>query len=139
MAGTAGTGAVQAPPNSFGSAVVNGQLIGVQTTGAYYPKNFGGGISATPAGSPVTVPPNVGYGLAKNAGAVNVPIGASSAAAAGSVPGLNGTSSSTTNRGGHNGPALGSPAMWAIGLMAFGAIWLRYVHWRKPAASRSEA
>lgn len=136
MAGTAGAaGTVTAPPNSFGSVSVNGQLVGAQTTGAYYPKNYGGGISFTPAGSPVTIPPNVGYGMgpgAESSTAGNTPVPTAS------LPGTGHTSPSTTTRGAHNGPFMGSPAMWALLLMAFGVLWIRYVHWRpnrkKPAS-----
>lgn len=131
MAGTATAGAIAAPPNSFGSVTVNGQLVGTQTMSAYAPKNFGGGISATPAGSPVTVPPSVGYGL--GAGPTPMPVAGSSLAPTGS--GTNGnTTPSTTQRGHYNGSMIGSPAMWALGLMAFGILWLRFVHWRKPRA-----
>jgi hypothetical protein len=132
MAGKATSGMVTAPPNSFGSVSVNGQLVGVQTSSAYYPKNFGGGISATPAGSPVTIPPAIGYGL--GATPTPVPSGSNSrVGATASIPGGS-TSSGTQNRGSYNGPFMGSPAMWAIGFMAFGILWLRFVHWRKPSA-----
>lgn len=132
MAGKATAGAIVAPPNSFGSAVVNGQLVGAQTTGAYYPKNYGGGVSATPAGSPVTIPPSVGYGLRASSGN-NTPIPSGSGNA---LPGGFGASGNTSaaSRGTYTGPAFGSPAMWAIGLVAFGLIWLRFIHWRKPAS-----
>lgn len=129
MAGTAGiVGSIAAPPNSFGSVVVNGQLVGAQTSSGYFPKNYGGGITATPAGSPVTTPPNVGYGLSAGAASgAPVPMG--------SAPGGN-TTNGTTSRGGFAGPFVGSPAMWAFGLMAFGLLWLRFVHWRKSPSKK---
>lgn len=136
MAGTAGmgtAGTVAAPPNSFGSVVTNGQLVGTQTQSAYYPKNFGGGISSAPAGMPVSIPPSVGYGLLPGS-ASQTPV------PSGSTPGMVGgaLSNSTTQRGGYNGKLAGSPAMWALVLMAFGVLWMRYVHWRKPKARKSE-
>lgn len=131
-----GVSAAVAPPNSFGSVVVNGQLVGAQTTGAYYPKNYGGGVSATPAGSPVTIPPSVGYGMsASSSNNTPIPSGSGTAALPG---GFGSTSSSVGNRGNYTGPVLGSPAMWAFGLMAFGILWLRFVHWRKPSRRGDE-
>ena len=128
MAGNASAG-IQAPPNSFGSVVVNGQLVGAQTTSGYFPSSYGGGVYAGPALSPVTAPPSVGYGMGLAQSTV------SGTAPTGSVPGANSsTSASTTNRGStSNGGVIGSPAMWALAFMVIGVLWLRFVHWRKPA------
>jgi hypothetical protein len=113
MAGTASLAQGYAPPNSFGSAVVNGQLVGFPTKSGYYPLNYGGGLSAVPSASPLTIPPSVGYGL-------------------GTVP----TGSTSANSGSSgSGSFTGSVAMWAIGAMIFGLVWLRFVHWRKPKAA----
>jgi hypothetical protein len=113
MAGTASLTKGYTPPNSFGSAVVNGQLVGFQTKSGYYPLNYGGGLSAVPSASPMTMAPSaIGYGL-------------------GTVPA--GRTSSNTGSSGSSG-FTGSVAMWAIGAMIFGLVWLRFVHWRKPKA-----
>ena len=113
MAGTPQLSTGYAPPSSYGSAVVNGQLVGFQTKAGYYPMNYGGGLSAIPAASPVTMAPGaVGYGIGTAA---------------------NNRSSSSASAS--DGTFVGSTAMWAIGLMAFGLLWLRFVHWRKPRAS----
>jgi hypothetical protein len=121
----AGTGTLAGPiktPNSYGSVVNNGQLVGVQTSPAYYPKNYGGGISFVGSVSPVTSPPSVGYGMG----------GPPTASSPG---GLSSLTNGTVNRGTYTGKTMGSPAVWAFGLMAFGLVWLRFVHWRKPTAS----
>jgi hypothetical protein len=115
MAGTPSLTPGYTPPSSFGSAVVNGQLVGFQTKSGYYPLNYGGGVSAVPSASPMTIPPSVGYGL-------------------GTVP----TGSTASNSGSSgNSTFAGSTAIWAIGLMVFGLLWLRFVHWRKPKAVES--
>ena len=127
MAGTA-TAGVSSP--SFGSVVVNGQLVGTQTSSAYRPINYGGGISAVPSASPVTIPPAVGYGQPGNATAYGAPVG--------SGPGGGGTPSmaqrgstetgffSTANAGG-----FGAPAFWGLLLLIIGLVWLKKVHWHK--------
>lgn len=121
MAGTAGSvrGSAMQTPNSYGSVATNGQLVGFQTRAGYAPVNYGGGIVAVPALSPVTTPPNVGYGQ-YNAGTAPV----------GSVAGGGNQSNSLTDRGGYGGTFWQSPAPWAIGFMAFGLLWLRYVHFK---------
>jgi len=95
----------------YGSAVANGQLVGFPTRAAYAPLNFGGGVSAVPAASPVTIPPSIGYGMSSSGTGSNV--------------------TSNQNRGTYTGGFMGSPAMWAFIMMAAGLLWLRYIHWHK--------
>ena len=111
MAGSGNLSPGYTPPNSYGSAVVNGQLIGFPTRAGYYPTNYGGGISAVPSASPVTMAPSIGYGL-------------------GTVP----TSKTASTGSSSNSTLASSTAIWAIGLMVFGLLWLRFIHWRKPKA-----
>jgi hypothetical protein len=131
MAGssTAGLGAV-ATPSSYGSVVNNGQLIGVQTSSGYFPKNYGGGLTAVPALSPVTIPPSVGYGL--NA------TGPNGGNPATNVRNSTSTTASPSNRGSYKGGFIGSPAAWCVGMIVFGALWLRYVHWRTPHPAKEQ-
>ncbi len=126
MAGVASTLGVATPtPNSFGSVVNNGQLVGVQTQSAYRPINWGGGVSAVPAASPLTIPPSVGYGFPSPASA------SSFGSAMASTPGLGGDTPNTTQRGSTSQGVVGGPGIWAFGLMAVGLLWLHFIHWRK--------
>lgn len=123
MAGTASiVGIAQAPPRSYGSVTVNGQLVGAQTQSAYAPTNYGGGISAVPSASPLTTPPVAGYGYPSSVSAAASPLMSS--------PG-GGTTPNGQQRGSYAGGLIGSPAMWAFLMMAGGLLWLRYIHWRK--------
>lgn len=97
---------------SHGSAQVNGQLVGFQTAGAYRPLNYGTGLSAVPAASPLTIPPS-----ASSAPQIAGGIGSASS----------GRSTTTTS-------ALNlaqSPAIWAVIFLVLGFVILRHVHWRK--------
>ena len=101
---------------SYGSAAVNGQLVGFQTASAYGPVNYGTGLRAVPAVSPVNIPPSASY--------PSVP---SSAAAPG------GGTGNLQNRGtGTDALNLGqSPAIWAVIFLVVGFVLLRHVHWRR--------
>jgi hypothetical protein len=125
MAGTASlvAGTAQMPPQSYGSVTVNGQLVGAQTRAAYAPINYGGGISAVPAASPLTTPPSVGYGFPASAAAAG--------SAVASTPGAGNTTPNGQQRGGTSYGIMGSPGLWAWGMMAAGLLWLRYVHWKR--------
>jgi hypothetical protein len=107
----------------FGSVVNNGQLVGFQTKGAYAPINYGGGISAVPMASPVTIPPAVGYGQSSSAASYAMP--------SASIPGSADSTPNNSARGTYTGPFMGSPAMWGLGLIVIGLVWMRYVHWKK--------
>ena len=124
MAGTANLQNKSAPPGSYGSFIVNGQLLGLQTKSAYSPQNMGGGVSGIPAASPMTVPPSSSYGYgAASPAAIGTASGAS--------PGSGNVTANSQQRGVGSSAIKGSPALWALGLMAAGLLWLRFVHWRK--------
>ncbi len=100
---------------SYGSAAVNGQLVGFQTSGAYAPVNYGTGLRAVPAVSPVNIPPSASYPSV-------------SAQSAG------GTSAGALSNRGTGTSALNlseSPAIWAVIFLVVGFVLLRHVHWRR--------
>lgn len=99
---------------SHGSAQVNGQLVGFQTAGAYRPLNYGSGLSAVPAASPLTIPPSASS-LPQVAGGIQ-----SGQASGGTAP----ASTSALN-------LAQSPAIWAVIFLVLGFVILRHVHWRK--------
>lgn len=105
---------------SYGSAIVNGQLVGAQTVAAYTPLNYGGGITAVPAASPMTIPPSVGYGYPNSAANFSVPNA--------SVPANAGTNQ---QRPQYIGKMIESPGVWGLILLIIGFTWMRYVHWKR--------
>ncbi len=105
MAGTVAT-------PSYGSAVVNGQLVGMQTASAYAPANYGTGLNAIPAVAPMNIPPSASY-----------PVVSSQAAATGA--------NGTTQRGTGSSGIWESPALYAVVFLVVGFLILRHVHWRK--------
>ena len=117
MAGTA-TAALSSP--GYGSVVVNGQLVCAQTLAAYSPLNYGGGVTAVPAASPVTIPPAVGYGQSSSAAAYSMPTG--------SIPSNAGTNQVRPQ---YIGKLMESPGVWGLALLVIGLAWMRYVHWKK--------
>lgn len=119
MAGTATAGIAAFSPSSYGSVVVNGQLVGTQTKAAYSPTNYGGGISAVPSASPITIPPSVGYGASSVSGG-----------GGGGAVGSTGTPNGT-QRGSYTGGFAGSPGMWAIILLGIAFMYGRHVAWHK--------
>lgn len=98
-------------PTSYGSASVNGQLVGFQTASAYAPVNYGTGLRAVPAVSPVNIPPSASYP---------------------SVPALSAAAGNPRQGAGTNALNLKeSPALWAVLFLVVGFLLLRHVHWRK--------
>lgn len=108
----AGSAVPLATPISYGSAAVNGQLVGFQTSSAYRPVNYGTGLQAVPAVTPVNIPPSASYPATGTAAAAGAP-------ASGRGPG---TSALNLKE---------SPALWTVIFLVVGFIILRHVHWRK--------
>lgn len=107
----AGSPVPLATPISYGSAAVNGQLVGFQTASAYRPTNYGTGLQAVPAVTPVNIPPSASYPTVASPSATGLGTG-------------RGAGTSALN-------LRDSPALWTVIFLVVGFLILRHVHWRK--------
>lgn len=112
----------------FGSYVVDGQRVPLQTQNAYAPQGYGPNVQAVPSTQPASIPPYVGGSFGAVGGYSGSSVGGDSEIGGYGTAGQNSTATAVAAHDPfhwRDSPVV--PALLALGL---GLAGLRIIHWR---------